>query len=84
MVSTSVTAEVLLKVRVGDAKVQLAPVGQPLATLRVTAPVNPACGLTLTVEVPVCPGAEIVTVEGLAVTEKSAMAILAVSEVEAA
>ena len=71
MVSTSVTADEPLTVTEGEAKAQVAPVGQPLATLRVTAPVNPLCGLTLRVEVPACPGAEMVTGEGFAERAKS-------------
>lgn len=84
IVSTSVTAEAPLTVTAGDANVQLAPVGQPLATLRLTVPVNPFCGLTLMVEAPGWPGAEITKGEGLADTEKSPTAMLAALEVEGA
>ena len=41
MVSRSVTAEAPLTVTDGDESVQVAPVGQPLTTLRVTVPVKP-------------------------------------------
>jgi hypothetical protein len=83
-VSTSVTAEVLLIVTDGDAKVQVAAVGQPLATLRVTVPVNPLSGVTLTVDCPDCPGAEMATAEGFADTPKSEMVTAVAPELEPA
>jgi hypothetical protein len=54
----------------GD-NVHVAPVGQPLATLRLTVPPNPYWGVTLRVELAACPGAEIVTWEGFADRLKS-------------
>jgi hypothetical protein len=71
MVSVLVTAETLLTLTDGDENVQVAPVGQPLPTLRVTGPVNPPSGATLTVEFPACPGAEMVTRRGFADKLKS-------------
>jgi hypothetical protein len=84
MVSTSVAAEVLLTVTDGEAKVQVAPVGQPLATLRVTVPVNPLSGVTLMVDCPDCPGAEMLSGEGLADTPKSETVTVLAPEVEPA
>jgi hypothetical protein len=83
MVSVLVTAEVLLTVTDGDESVQVAPVGQTPATLRLTVPVNPYCGATLIVEVPVCPGAEMVTGEGFADTLKSVTLTVVAADVEA-
>jgi hypothetical protein len=54
----------------GD-NVHVAPVGQPLATLRLTVPPNPYWGVTLRVELAVCPGAEMLTGEGFADRSKS-------------
>jgi hypothetical protein len=82
MVSVSVTAEVPLTVTEGDASVQVAPVGQPLATLRLTVPVNPNCGATLIVALPPCPGAEMLMGEGFADRLKSATATDVAPEVE--
>jgi hypothetical protein len=84
IVSTSVTADAPLTLTDGDANVQVAPVGQPLATLRFTVPVNPLWGVTLTVVFPVWPGAEITSGDGLADTEKSPTVMLAAPEVEGA
>lgn len=84
MVSASVTAEALLRVTDGDVNVQVAPVGQPLATLRLTLPVNPFCGVTLIVEVPCCPGAEMVTGDGFADRPKSPTVTEFLGDVEAA
>ena len=84
IVSVSVTAEAPLTVTEGDARVQVAPVGQPLATLRLTVPVNPDCGVILIVELPPCPGAEMLMGEGLADTPKSVTARGVAAEVEPA
>ena len=84
MVSVSVTAEAPLTVTEGDARVQVAPVGQPLATLRLTVPVNPNCGVILIVEVPPWPGAEMLMGEGFADTLKSVTAIGVAADVEVA
>jgi hypothetical protein len=62
--------------------VQVAPVGQPLATLKLTVPLNPFCGVTLRVELPVCPGAEMVTWDGFADTLKSVTVSVTCAEVE--
>lgn len=82
MLSTSVTAVVPVTLTEGEAKVQVAPAGHPLTTDRLTVPVNPFCGLTLIVEVPGCPGAEIVTGEGFAETPKSVTAREVAADVE--
>jgi hypothetical protein len=82
MVSALVTAEVLPTVTDEGEKVHVALVGQPLPTLRATVPVNPYCGVTVIVEVPVWPGAEIVTGEGLADTLKSVTYSAATGEAE--
>ena len=84
MVSTSVAAEAAVTLTDENANVQLAPVGQPLATDKLTVPVNPFCEVTLIVEVPVCPGAEIETGEGFADTPKSVTAREVADEVEVA
>jgi len=84
MVNTSVTAEVPLTLTEGEANVQAAPVGQPPTTDRLTVPANPFCGVTLMVEVPGCPGAEIVTGEGFAETPKSVTVREVAAEVEVA
>jgi len=84
MVSTSVTAEAAVGLTDEDANVQLAPVGQPLATDRLTVPVNPFCDETLIVVVPCWPGAEIVTAVGFADTPKSVTAREVADEVEVA
>ena len=63
---------------------QVAPVGQPLAMLKLTVPVNPYCGVTLIVELPVCPGAEIVTGDGFADRLKSITVSITWAEVEVA
>jgi hypothetical protein len=52
--------------------VQVAPVGQPLETDKVTVPVKSEIGVTETVDVPLAPGAEILMGEGFAETLKSA------------
>jgi hypothetical protein len=52
--------------------------------LRVTVPVNPAKEAVLIVEVPDCPGAEMLMVLGFADTLKSVTAIVATAEVEPA
>lgn len=82
MVSRSVCAVVLVTSTEGFAKVQVAPVGQPLATLRSTIPVNTFSGDTLIVEVPGCPGAEMVTGEGFADRVKSETAMADAAEVD--
>lgn len=82
MVSVLVTAEVPFTVTDWVESVQVAPVGQPPSTKRVTVPVNPYCGVTLRVEVPVCPGAGMVTGEGFADKLKSVMVIDTAAEVE--
>ncbi len=51
-------------------RVQVRPVAGDIEDVRVTVPVNPLTGATVTVEVPVAP-ATTVTVVGLAVTVKS-------------
>ena len=84
MVSVSATAEALLTLIDGDVNVHVAPVGQPLATLRLTVPMNPFCGVTLMIEVPCCPGAEMVTAEGFADRPKSLTVTEVAAEVEAA
>ena len=84
MVNVLVTAEALLTVTDDGESVQVAPVGQPPATMRLTVPVNPYCGATLIVEVPAWPGAETVTGEGSADRLKSVMVIEAAAEVELA
>jgi hypothetical protein len=84
MVSVLVAAEALLTMTDVGESVQVAPVGQPLATLRLTVPVNPFCGATLIVEFPACPGAGIVTGEGFADKLKSETETVAAGEVEVA
>ena len=64
--------------------VQVAPVGQPLATLRLTVPLKPFCPVTPIVELPPCPGAEMLMGEGLAATLKSETATVVAPDVEAA
>jgi hypothetical protein len=64
--------------------VQVAPVGQPLTTLRLTVPVNPPTEVTFRVVVPVCPGAEILMGEGFADRPKSATVTATAAEVEPA
>ncbi len=83
MVSASVTAEELVTLTDGDANVQVAPVGQPLVTLRLTVPVNPPAGVTLMVDCPGCPGAGMMTGEGFADSVKPETVIVVAGEVEA-
>ena len=61
MVSVLVAAEVPVRLRNEGEKVHVAPVGQPLITLKMTVPLNPYSGVTLRVVFPVCPGAAMVT-----------------------
>ena len=84
MVSRSVTAEVPVTLTEGEANVQVAPVGQPLATVRLTLPVNPPNGATLTIVCPCCPGAGMLTGVGLAERLKSVTVTWVAPEVEAA
>ena len=85
MVSVLVTAEALLTVTDAGEIVQVAPVGQPLPMLRLTVPVKPATGVTVSVDVPDCPGAEMVTGEGFADRVKPETLMVAASnEVEPA
>jgi hypothetical protein len=84
MVSVSATAKALLRLTDGDVNLHVAPVGQPLTTLRLTVPVNPYSGATLMVEFPVCPGAEMVIGEGFADTAKSVTLTVVPAEVEGA
>ena len=51
--------------------VQVVPVGQMLATIRFTVPVKPFNGVTVSVELPDCPGAGMEIVVGLAEMPKS-------------
>jgi hypothetical protein len=84
MVSVLVPAEAPLTKRYVYDNVQVAPGGQPLATLRLTAALNPYSGATLIVELPACPGAEMVTGDGFADRLKSVMVIVTTPELEAA
>jgi hypothetical protein len=84
IVSVEVTADALVGVTDAGAMVQVAPVGQPLVTLRFTVPVNPDIGVTLRVEVPPCPGAEMLRGEGLAERLKSETATAVALEVDPA
>ena len=79
-----VTAEVPLTVTEEGENVQVDRVGQPLATVRLTVPVNAPCGVVVTVEVPDCPGAEMSIEVGFADTEKSPTATLAEEDWELA
>jgi hypothetical protein len=82
MVSVLVPGAAPLRVKDGGDNVQVAPGGQPLATLRLTVPLNPYSGVALMVEFPVCPGAEMVTGEGFADRLKSVTVIVTTGEVE--
>ena len=82
MVNVLVTADVPVTLTKGGEKLQVAPLGQPLATPKLTVPVNPFCGATLSIELPVCPGAEMVTFDGFADTLKSVTARVTWAEVE--
>ena len=84
IVNVSVTGVALVTLTDGVAKVQVAPVGQPLATERFTVPVNPLTGVMLTAVVPFWPGAEMVTGDGFAERLKSVTATGAALEVEVA
>jgi hypothetical protein len=84
MVSVLLPAEAPPTVTDEGENVQVAPVGQPLARLRLTVPPNPYCGVTVIAELPACPGAEIVTGEGLADRLKSVTVIVTTPELEAA
>jgi hypothetical protein len=84
MVSVLVPAEGPPTVKDEGDNVQVAPGGQPLATVRLTVPPKPYCGVTLIVEFPVCPGAEMVTGDGFAERLKSATVIVNTPEFEAA
>jgi hypothetical protein len=55
----------------GEETEHVAPVGHPLATLRLTNPTNPFTGVRVSVVVPVCPGAGIVMLAGVAAILKS-------------
>jgi hypothetical protein len=82
IVNIEVTADALVGLTEAGAMVQVAPAGQPLVTLRVTVPVNPNCGVTLMVEFPPCPGAEILRGEGFAERLKSATLTAVAVEVD--
>jgi hypothetical protein len=83
-VSVSVTGEALVTLTDGEVSLQVAPVGQPLATLRLTVPVNPLAGVTLIAVVPVWPAAGMLRGEGVAERLKSETATGAALEVEVA
>jgi len=84
MVSVLATGEALVGLTDAGDMMQVAPVGQPLATLRLTVSVNPNWGVTVMVELPCCPGAEMLRGEGLADTLKSETATDVAAEVELA
>src|SRR5579862_8363100 len=84
IVRVAVTGDALVGLTEAGATTQVAPVGQPLVTLRFTVPVNPDIGVTLMVEAPPCPGAEMLRGEGLAERLKSETATAVALEVDPA
>ena len=84
IVSVLVTGEALVGLTDAGEIVQVAPVGQALPTLRFTVPVNPNLGVIVIVELPLCPGAEMLMGEGSADTLKSETAMGVAAEVELA
>lgn len=65
MVRVAVTGELPAMSTDAGEIVQAIP-GELFAQLRLTAPVNPFCGVTEIVVLPDCPGAEMLSVDGLA------------------
>jgi hypothetical protein len=84
MVSVLVTGDALVTLTDAGKTVQVAPVGHPASTLRLTVPVNPLSGATLIAELPPCPGAEILIVAGFADTLKSVTVIVTGADAEPA
>ncbi len=64
-------------------KVQVASDGSPEGQLKVTAWLKPACGVTVIVDVPLCPGELMVIVVGFAAMVKSSTAKGRIAEVDA-
>ena len=84
MVSVEVAAATPLGATDDGENVQVAPVGQPPATVSVTVPVKSEIGVIERTAEPVAPGVEILMDEGLADTLKSATVTGTATEVDGA
>lgn len=77
----AVTGEDPVTVTEGGEIVQVAPVGQAVAILKFTVPVNPFTGVTVSVKFPDCPAAGMVMLVGFADTVKSVTLIVTAGDV---